>query len=78
MASRDGLGSHRMHEDEVYSEERIQSRLTWYREHIDTYLNSPYRRDQEYGNYLRNYFEERDANPNRGYGEPMPYNIYFC
>lgn len=52
--------------------------LSWYRAHIDMYLNSKYRRDREYGNYLKNYFEERDSNPNRGYGDPLPYNLYFC
>ena len=66
-----------MNGDQMYTPERVAKRLAWYREHVEKYLNSKYRRDQEYGNYLRNYFAERDANPNRGYSEPIPYNMYF-
>ena len=66
-----------MTEQEMYSPERIAKRVAWYKSHVEIYQKSPYRRDQEYGNYLERYFEEQAINPNSGYTEPMPYNIYF-
>lgn len=51
---------------------------------MDEYLNSPYRRNREYGRYLRRYFDPAEARvdgmPYQARIEnskPMPYTVYF-
>lgn len=60
-----------------------EEKLERYKARIPTYLNSKYRREREYGSYLKKWFSEEVCDGGT-YAEkvarkqsPMSYNIYF-
>ena len=61
----------------------ITKKLMLYESEIDRWLDSPYRKEQDYGFYLKRYFDENESSvdgkdyEHRMRSLPMPYNIYF-
>lgn len=60
-----------------------EEKLDWYYGRIQILINSKYRRDREYGNYLLKWFSEEVCDGGT-YAEkvarkqtPMSYNVYF-
>ena len=45
--------------------------------HAEVLLDSKYRRDREYGEYLKDYLDSIDPEQIEKASEPIPYNYYF-
>jgi len=45
--------------------------------HAEVLLDSKYRRDREYGEYLKDYLSSIDKDQLEKASEPIPYNFYF-
>lgn len=58
-------------------------RNEWYKSMINVFLASDTRKQREYGDYLRKYFDESISSfdgknyQTRLNTEPMPFNVYF-
>lgn len=74
-------------DNNIYREmtpEEYEYQLDWYRNIMENYCDSQYRREKEYGNYLKRWFSDETCDGLGNYELrykyhtlPMSYNIYF-